>query len=76
MGWVPGLVTVAGSLLNRVHLGKGGSQALERGQEVEKAAPESRGPPSAPLSNCAAEQAGGAENNLQELNITGRGHAG
>lgn len=69
---MPGLVTAAGSLLNGVHLGKGGGQALQRGQEMEKAAPQNRLSISR-LLNYTVEQAASKHYSLQELNITGGG---
>lgn len=76
MGWAPGLVTTAGSLLNRVHLGwRGGSGSL-KGPRNGEGGPREWGPSVSHLLRCTVEQAGDKENNLQQLSKAGRGRGG
>ena len=76
VGWAPGLVTTAGSLLNRVHLGwRGGSGSL-KGPRNGEGGPREWGPSVSHLLHRMVEQAGDKENNLQQLSKAGRGRGG
>lgn len=75
MGWAPGLVTTAGSLLKGVHLGRGGGSGSLKGLRNEEGGSGEQGLPISHLLNCTVEQAGSKENNLQPLNTAGRGRA-
>lgn len=74
MGWAPGLVTAAGSLLNGVHLGWGWGSGSLKGPRNGEGGPRARGPSVSRLLNCTVECS--KEDNLQQPSTAGRGHGG
>ena len=76
MGWAPGLVTTAGSLLNRVHLGwRGEGSGSLKGPRNGEGGPRGWGPSVSHLLRRTVKQEGN-ENNLQQLSKVGRGCGG
>lgn len=65
MGWAPGLVTAAGSLLNGVHLGWGWGSGSLKGPRNGEGGPRARGPSVRRLLNYTVGWAGSKESNLR-----------